>query len=204
MKKLALVLPLLGMLPLSAQDWEVGVLGVSNSYRTSGSAQNGTIDPGSPDSKVALGLRVGYALLDLGPMLLQVTAGIQPQSTTKVTSRGTSGYDFSPTTTNVNFKNQNYSVGAMLNMNAFLSGGIGLEYRFETYEYQGFSTSASRPWLRANLGVSIPSPILKPFAGVEADLPFTSTKLGDGTSADDRARSMAPKAQFGLYAGIRF
>jgi hypothetical protein len=203
MKKCLYLLPLLAMLPLSAQDWEVGVFGGQQTYKNAGSAVDNVIVPGTPDNKTVYGVRAGYSVVDLGPVLFQVTAGFQPQSSTNVVSvLNNSGFESIASVKT--YKTQSSSVGAMFNLQGFWSVGAGLEYRFEKYQYSEQSLSASRPWARVNMGIAIPAPVLKPFVGLEAAFPLTSTKLGEGGNLDAITKSMAPKGQVGVYAGIRF
>jgi len=57
-----------------------------------------------------------------------------------------------------------------------------------------------------NAGFAIPSPVVKPFVGLEVAFPLTTKSSGVDSSAStaDALKAMAPKSQFGLYAGIRF
>ena len=81
--------------------------------------------------------------------------------------------------------------------------GAGLEYRAEKLDVEGESTTYNRPWIRANIGYAIPSPLVKPFFGLEVAFPLTSTS-NKFDSIENTLKSMAPKNQIGIYAGIRF
>lgn len=193
MKKLMMACVLVAA-PLAAQDFEAGVfLGQQSldSVTISGSKTE-------PKAKFVAGARVGYSLLDLGPALLQVTAGYQPKvkfetelNGVKVAAR--------------EYEHQHYSVGAMFNFKAFVAVGAGVEYRFEKLETPANGdTTYSRPWARANIGVAFPTPLVKPFVGLEVAMPLV-TKSQDGSlKSEDILKAQAPKFQVGLYAGIRF
>jgi len=224
-KKSILLLPLIAALPLSAGTWEAGVF-VGQQVLKSGTATyagTGTVSFEPDKNKTFVGVRLGRSIVDFGPVLLTVTAGYQPEVTT------TFKVDFTPVQTGAplapaaglvrpaaaatipvgastsDYKSSHYSVGAMLNFKAFVSVGAGIEYRFEKLDsdYYG-STNYARPWARVNAGISIPSPILKPFIGIEADFPLVSKSLDQNPATEDNVKAAAPKSQIGIYAGIRF
>ena len=177
MKKLCLLMMICAT-PMTAGAFELWLFAGQQAYKNASQFKD--------DHKITAILRAGYSVVDLGPALIELTAGYQPETTAKLTS----GTDF---------KNSHFSVGAMANFKAYVSTGVGLEYRFEKLD-TGTSTNYGRPWARANVGIAIPSPVLKPFIGLEADIPLTSTKGSLVTQAKD----MAPKSQIGIYGGIRF
>lgn len=183
------LLPLVLALPLAAQSFEVGV-NVSRQTYTRSSAPG---IPGHPDpivfdydAKTVVAARVGYALVDLGPALLQVTAAYQPKADTDLKPNGVTV----PTT----LSSEYWGVGAMANFKALVSVGAGLDYRFEkatlSNTYTG-SYTFSRPWARANVGYAFPTPVIKPFLTLEVAAPLTKNDHG-------------PELQVGLYAGLRF
>jgi hypothetical protein len=202
MKPSRVALAVLAALPLSAQAFELGLFAGQQSYKsfsvTNPLTSNGL--SGSCDSKTVFVARVGYAVADLGPGLLQLTAGFQPKATTPLTVHNAFlGAQTSDYTTS------HASIGAMFQVKATVAAGIGLEYRFENLSTPGVDSSYDRPWLRANLGMAFPTPSLKPFFGLEAAFPLTSYTLNASTARiDDIQKAVAPKGQLGLYAGIRF
>ncbi|HJV21404.1 MAG TPA: hypothetical protein VJ570_01855, partial [Holophagaceae bacterium] len=105
------------------------------------------------------------------------------------------------------YSQKHWSVGAMFNFKAMVAFGAGLEYRSESLDITGtggaFSTTYGRPWARANVGFAFPTPIVKPFVGLEVAAPLSS-KSNETGSPEDVAKSLAPKMQIGLYGGIRF
>lgn len=183
------LLPFLLALPLAAQSFEVG-LNVSRQTYTRSSAP-GT--PGHPDpyvfdydAKTVVAARVGYALVDLGPALVQVTAAYQPKTDTDLKPNGAT----LPTT----LSSEYWAVGAMVNFKALVSVGAGLDYRFEKATLTNVYTANytfQRPWARVNAGYAFPTPVVKPFVTLEVAAPLTK---------DDHS----PELQVGVYAGLRF
>jgi hypothetical protein len=200
MKKATIALALLLGAPLAAQSFEVGLFVGQQQYPS----PHTEVSPGltgqlNLDNKTVYAARFGYSVVDLGPALFQITAGYQPES--KTTVKATLGG--APSGIPEDLKQSHWSVGAMFNFKAVVAVGAGLEYRAEKLELQGESTTYNRPWARLNLGYAIPSPVVKPFIGVEVAFPLTTTS-NKFDSIDNVLKSMAPKNQFGIYAGIRF
>jgi len=206
MKK-AIALALVLGAPLAAQSFEVGLfLGQQQYPSIHSDVAPGTTLQMETDSKTVFAARFGYTVVDLGPALFQLTAGFQPEA--KATVKGSlPGF---PTVEVGEFKENHWSAGAMFNFKAFVAVGAGLEFRSEklTGEFSGSSdsTTYNRVWARVNVGFAIPSPVLKPFVGLEAAFPLTTKSSGVDASASNAEilKAMAPKSQFGLYAGIRF
>ena len=194
MRKIILAALVVGA-PLAAQSWELGLFAGQQSYKSI-DAFGGSVQP---KSKTVLGARVGYSVVDLGPALFQLTAGFQPKTDATLEANGTD--------VGSKFQHQHMSVGAMFNFKAGVAFGAGIEYRFEKLNVvdSGLSdTSYNRPWLRANVGYALPSPIVKPFFGLEVALPLTSKSFSATASDEDNMKAFAPKLQIGLYGGIRF
>jgi hypothetical protein len=183
MKKLTFLLILAA--PLAAQNFEVGV-NISQQSYTSSSTPGAAPVVFDYDSKTVIAARIGYALIDLGPALFQITAAYQPKVETNLKPNGITvptklGYEYS-------------GIGAMFNFKALVAVGAGVDYRFEKSTTVNIFTGTSsygRPWARLNAGYAIPSPLIKPFIGLEAAAPFTKKDVG-------------PKLQVGIYAGVRF
>lgn len=192
MKKIALLA--LALSPMAAQDFEVGLNVSRQAYRES------TI-PGSTlkaDDKTVVAARFGYALVDMGPALFQLTAGYQPKVETEVAQTGSG--------TGV-MKQGYWSAGAAFNFKAMFAVGVGVEYRSERLQDMstgGASTTYGRPWARANVGYAFPTPLVKPFVGLEVAAPMSKKDGSSATSNEDVLKSIAPKMQVGIYGGIRF
>ena len=205
MKNTIIFLLIAGGTPLLAQSYEVGLFLGQQQYPS----PHVDVAPGSTlqmeaDSKTVWGLRFGAAVFDLGPALLQLTAGFQPEA--KSDLKGSLGG--SAAVVVGDFKQQHWSVGAMATFKAVVAVGVGVELRSEklsgTLGGTPDSTTYSRAWVRANAGYAIPSPLFKPFFGIEAAFPLTTTKLTLNASNAEGLKSLAAKSQFGVYAGIRF
>lgn len=198
MNRQALALGVLLAAPLGAQSFEVGLfLGQqqypSQSYSGHGPAPGGTVDT---DSQTVYGLRFGYTVTDLGLTTFQLTAGFQPESST-------------PVYTGAELKESHWSLGGMFNFKTLVAMGVGLEYRLERLSENAYgsnlSTTENRIWARLNAGYVIPGPVAKLFLGAEVAFPFTtSTNQQFSPFNPDTFKALAPKNQFGLYAGLRF
>jgi hypothetical protein len=192
MKKV-LLLPLLA-LPLAAQNLELGLHVARQSY-TSQSIP----ELAAPQDKTVLAVRLGYSVLDLGPALVQVTAVYQPKVDTDMKVDGVT----SPTT----LGHEYWGVGVMFNLKAVVAIGAGLDYRSEkisAHDVGTVSTTLGRPWARLNAGYAFPTPVLKPFIGLEVAAPLTKKSYDSTAAFEDQLKSWAPKLQVGIYAGIRF
>ncbi len=191
MKKI--LLPLLLAVPLAAQSFEVG-LNVSRQVYPS-QTELGAFNFAPQDKTVVAG-RIGYSFFDLGPALFEVTGVYQPKADTEVKLNGSS--------TGSSLGDEYWGVGAMFNFKALVAVGAGVEYRSERITGPTASTTYGRPWVRVNAGYAFPTPIVKPFIGLEVAAPLTSKTYNDALSPEDTLKSYAPKLQVGLYGGIRF
>jgi hypothetical protein len=206
MKK-AIALALILGAPLAAQTFEVGLFAGQQQYPS----VHSDLGPGTTlrmetENKTVFAVRFGYTVADLGPASFQLTAGYQPQAkaTVKASLTGLPSVDVGK------FKEDHWAAGAMFNFKAFVAVGAGLEFRSEKLsgEFGGSSdsTTYNRVWARVNVGFAIPSPVVKPFVGLEAAFPLATKGSGVEATASnaDLLKAMAPKSQFGLYAGLRF
>jgi hypothetical protein len=67
------------------------------------------------------------------------------------------------------------------------------------------TTNITRPWAKAGIGFSIPSPALSPFLRLEAAYALKTYSLPNTTATgDDLRKAVAPKYQVVIYGGIRF
>ena len=189
-----LLLPLLCAAPLVAQNIELG-LHISQQKYTSQSIPA----LAEPQDKTVLAARLGYSIVDFGPALFQLTAAYQPSVDTDMKVGGVT----SPT----KLGHEYWGLGVMFNFKAVVAVGAGLDYRSEKISAHGVgtvSTTYGRPWARVNAGYAFPTPVLKPFIGLEVAMPLTKQSYSATASFEDQLKSWAPKLQVGLYAGIRF
>ena len=198
MKKATLALVFLMGVPLAAQKWEVGAFIGQQSYN-SFSAMGIEF---KPENKVVGAVRGGYSLVDMGPALFQVNACLQPKASSEVKGNGTA----------VGFKmdHQANSLGLAFIFKMGVAASIGVDYRWDKLEYsfEGLSASTTygRPWARANIGFAFPTPLMKPFLGLEVATALSNKSISaSGPATDEEAlKALAPKLQIGIYAGIRF
>ena len=187
------LLPMILVAPLAAQTFEVG-LNVSRQQYPSHTV--GGVNRDEPQDKTVVAGRFGYSFVDLGPALFQVTAAYQPKVDTDVKVNGVT----SPSQLGQEY----WGVGAMFNFKAVVAVGAGVEYRSEKLSMPGTSTTYGRPWARVNAGFAFPTPIVKPFIGIEVAAPLVKKDYSDSLSPEDALKSFAPKLQIGIYGGIRF
>ncbi|WP_286355031.1 hypothetical protein [Geothrix oryzae] len=202
MKISTVVLPLFLLAPLSAQTWELGVFAGSQSYNSFSNSMPGLTTNGSCAKKTVYAAHLGYSVIDLGPAMLQLTAGYQPSVTTtaRIITQGTSVPGQAPTDSGpLDYQASHTSVGVMVNFKAVAAVGVGMEMHFEKQSLASNNASYARPWIRANIGMAFPTPVIKPFVGLELAAALSSTS--DGLQL---VKSLAPKSQIGAYAGIRF
>lgn len=64
------------------------------------------------------------------------------------------------------------------------------------------STTVTRPWVKAGVGFSVPTPVVSPFVRLEVAMPLS--KEDKTASPEDFRKAMAPALQVSLYGGIRF
>jgi hypothetical protein len=188
-----ILLPLLLVAPLAAQSFEVG-LNVSRQQYPS-ITELGAFKVEPQDKTVVAG-RFGYSIVDLGPALFQVTAVYQPKVDTDVKVNGA--------TSATQLGQEYWGLGAMFNFKALVAVGAGVEYRSEKLTTPGLSTTYGRPWARVNAGYAFPTPLVKPFIGVEVAVPLTKKDYNDSLGTEDTLKALAPKLQVGVYGGIRF
>ncbi|HEU4952630.1 MAG TPA: hypothetical protein VFT46_11820 [Holophagaceae bacterium] len=213
MKKTLALLALAGALPLAAQSFEVGALYTWNPGHAN------TVSVGGPSSEIkadtwkAAGLRVGYNFVSVGPMEFQGNATMQFNNKQDITVNGQSA----PAPGSFTEEYKYWAVGAAVNWNFLVRLGVGLEYRSERLhfnqsyagvtQYDG-ATTYGRAWVRGTAGFTIPAPFVKPFIGAEVAFPLSTKSLTADdlltNNIDNLNKSLAPKAQYGIYAGIRF
>lgn len=182
------LLPLLIAVPLAAQSYELGL----NISRQAYPSNVVSAIKDEPQDKTVVAGRFGYSFFDLGPALFQVTAVYQPKVDTEIRPTGASLGD------------EYWGVGAMFNFKALVAVGAGVEYRSEKLTGLGASTTYGRPWARVNVGYAFPTPLVKPFIGLEVAAPLTTKSYRDSLTSEDILKSFAPKLQVGIYGGIRF
>lgn len=181
-----LVLPVLG--------GEAGILG----SKLVGQAQTVGAQRYEDVSPTAVGFRVGWSLVDLKVLELSLNGTYLPKAEGDLNVSGTKlgkyGVEY-------------VAVGAQVDFKVLINLNVGAEVRQERLSWDlgaggKAETTQSRPWLRAGIGFSIPTPFLSPFARIEVAVP-ASKEDRTGTPTEIR-KALAPRAQFGIYVGTRF
>ena len=199
MKKHAIPLAFLLAAPLGAQTFEVGFFLGPRQGPSPYADASGTASPDRAETKTVYGARFGYSMAKFDAGSLQVTAGYQPESRLPVAA---------PLSGQGEVTQSHWSAGAMFNFKTLVALGAGLEFRSEKLAGSGpggisDSTTYNRAWVRLNAGYVFGAPQLSPFIGVEAAFPLSSADNKLDTAADE-LKSLAPRNQIGIYAGLRF
>lgn len=148
------------------------------------------------------GIRGAYTVLDLKAAEVGLTATYHPECRTDLVMNGASAGRFGE---------EYIAVGAQVDWKLLVNLHAGIDLRRErltTESAPGISdgtTTYTRPWIRAGIGYSIPSPVVSPFVRLEVAIPTTKQGgLGANPSASEFRKAMASQYQIGLYGGIRF
>lgn len=144
------------------------------------------------------GIRGVYTILDLNVAEVGLSATYHPEQETDLSNSGT-------------LNNQYIAVGAQVDWKFLVNLHAGIDIRREKLTTDGNaivpngSTTYTRPWIKAGIGYTLPSPVVSPFVRLEVAVAATKQgNLNTGSSADDFRKAMAPDYQIGLYGGIRF
>lgn len=192
----ALVCVGLAALPVHAS--ELGLL-VDKQIGSSQAFNTYTFDAIRPSG---YGIRGAYTVLDLKAVEVGLTATYHPESKTDlVLNGGNTG----------KFDTEYMAIGAQVDWKLLVNLHAGVDIRREkvTTESTSFvgngSTTYTRPWIKAGIGFSVPTPVVSPFVRLEVAMAATKQGgLNAGSSADDVRKALAPDYQIGLYGGIRF
>ena len=189
---------LLGMATVPAQASEFGLLldkeiGRAESLNAYGQGLNpGSYDAASP---TGYGFRAAYTFLDLKVAELGAAVTYHPKSQDDL-SGPTAG----------KFGNEYVAIGVQADWKFLLNLHAGLDMRSERLSTStasaSDSTTLTRPWVKAGVGFSMPTPVVSPFVRLELAVPLTQSDSSN--SPDDFRKAMAPSLQVALYGGIRF
>ena len=191
----------LAMVALPVQASEFGLLldkevGRSETLGAAGSGlPAGGYDRASPSG---WGLRAAYTFLDLKVAELGAAITYHPKAEDDLIggSGGKQG----------KLGNEYLAVGVQADWKFLVNLHAGLDLRSEkvttTANGVSDSTTVHRPWVKAGVGWSVPTPVVSPFVRLEVAVPLTSSD--SSSSTDDFRKAMAPTLQVALYGGIRF
>ena len=218
------------VLPLGAQDFEVGLFVGQQSYKSidgavvpdsSGSGQDSVSV--KPSSKTILGARVGYALFDFGrpaPAHRRLPAqghhhGLghrhcahrphpaQHQAGHRLSGRVRPG-GLQRRERRLRLLHHQLFPGPDGQLQGLRGGGRrgGIPVREALHPRRG--RELRPPLGPGQRGIRLPTPLVKPFIGLEVDAPLVSTSF-DGATSDSMLKALAPKLQVGVdLGGIRF
>jgi hypothetical protein len=198
-KAFAIGLLLLGFAAVPAKASEFGLLldkEIGRAEALNGSGGSGLL-PGNYDasSPTGFGFRAAYTFLDLKVAELGAAVTYHPKSQDDLTG---------PTVGK--FGNQYVAIGVQADWKFLLNLHAGLDMRSEKLTTSTptatDSTTLIRPWAKAGVGFSLPTPAVSPFVRLEVAVPLTSSDSAN--SPDDFRKAMAPSLQVALYGGIRF
>jgi hypothetical protein len=198
-KALAVGVVLLGLLAVPAKATEFGILldkAIGRAEALGGSGSPALPDGGYDQSNpYGIGFRAAYTFLDLKAADLGAAITYHPKSQDDLTKGGTKYGSFA---------DQYLAIGVQADWKLLMDVHAGLDLRSEkvTTTATGDSTSLVRPWVKAGVGYSVPTPV-SPFVRVEVAVPLTKEDNGSN-SPDDFRKAMAPTLQVALYGGIRF
>lgn len=150
-----------------------------------------------------MGFRVGVGLLDLKVAELGAAFTYHPKAKDDLVFRtGVPGVDIRG-----DYEAEYMALGVQADWKFLVNLHAGVDIRREKYttSYSGGgaeSTDVTRPWIKAGIGFSIPTPILSPFVRLEVAVAAAKTdKMNNG---DEVRKTLAPNYQIGIYGGIRF
>ncbi len=187
----ALLVP---MLALPASAGELGLI-LDKQF---GKAQTVTL-VGKYDAvrPAGVGLRAGLSLLDLKVAELGVTATYHPKAEEDLVLDGVKLGKYGT---------EYIAVGAQVDWKFLVNLHAGVDLRREklTTDVGGVedSNTVTRPWIKAGIGFSVPTPLVSPFFRLEVAM--ATTKEDKKDTPDNFRKAMAPEYQIGLYGGIRF
>jgi hypothetical protein len=192
---------LLAMATLPARATELGLLldqqvGRSETLGAAGSGlPAGGYDRANPSG---WGVRAAYTFLDLHVAELGAAVTYHPKAEDDLVG-GTGGKQG-------RLGDQYLAIGVQADWKFLVNLHAGLDLRSEkittTAKGVSDSTTLHRPWVKAGVGWSAPTPVVSPFVRLEVAVPLSSTD--SSTSTDDFRKAMAPSLQVALYGGIRF
>lgn len=200
-KSMVTGLVLIGMATVPAAAAEVGLIldkqiGKAQAF---GAAVAGSVTPGSYDavSPTGVGIRLGYSFLDLKVAEIGMALTYHPKAEADLkVPAGVVG----------KYSNEYVALGVQADWKFLVNLHAGLDLRSEklvtTMNSVTESSTYTRPWVKAGIGFSVPTPIVSPFVRLEVAMPLAKDdKLKDG---NDFRKAMAPSLQVSLYGGIRF
>ena len=192
--RVALVSAALAVIPLKSA--EVGII-LDKQF---GKAQAIAAVPGAKYDAVSptgFGIRAGVSILDLKVAELGLTATYHPKAEGDLELNGVQLGKYG---------SEYISIGAQVDWKFLVNLHAGVDLRREKYTTDVLgvkdSNTATRPWVKAGVGFSVPTPLVSPFFRLEVAV--AAAKEDKTDSPDNFRKAMAPEYQVGIYGGIRF
>jgi hypothetical protein len=188
-------LVLLGIASVPVQAGELGLILDKQIGKAQALTAGGSYDAVSP---TGVGVRAGFTFLDLKVAELGLALTYHPKAEGDLIFRGT----------NIGkFGNEYIAVGVQADWKFLLNLHAGVDMRSEKLTSTSIagvkdSTTYTRPWVKAGIGFSVPTPVVSPFVRLEVAVPVT--KEDKTVAPDDVRKALAPSLQVALYGGIRF
>jgi hypothetical protein len=229
MKKTAILAVTMLALPAMAQEQRVSLVFDQTKHEDTTFTVGSSSANLSLDKTTAIGLRYGITAAHFGNGALEFEGTIRPRSNEKYLK--VNGMEESPANTggqSIKLSDEYIGLGVGMRWTQVVDFGFMLEARQEATDFKldqgnGFvytqRVSTARPWLRLQAGYTFPvRASVKPFVSVAYG--FALAKKGtdqgqyDGLSAagsssqlfviDFYSRSLLPKSELAIEAGIRF
>ncbi|HET8715093.1 MAG TPA: hypothetical protein VFM16_04675 [Holophagaceae bacterium] len=224
MKKAILAPLALLALPAFAQSQRVALVFDQTKHQDTTLSTGGPATTLSTDNTTGLGIRYGFTAAHFGPTALEFEATYRPRGNEKflkedgmeVSYANTGGFQ------EIQMSEEYLAAGVGLSWTQVVDFGFILEVRQESMDLKlseaGMSytsrTATTRPWLRLHAGYTFPvSMPVKPFVSLGYDLALSKRQPSSGEltspivssfAGDILSRTVLPKSQIELQAGIRF
>jgi hypothetical protein len=156
-----------------------------------GLGKSGQYDAVSP---TGYGIRAGFSVLDLKVAEIGLELTYHTKAEGDVILAGVN--------THQKLSTQYFALGAKAEWKFLMNFYAGLELRAEKLETPTESVTYTRPWVKAGVGMSLPIPVLAPFARLEFAMP--TAKHDTINVGSDMLKALAPQYQVAACVGIRF
>jgi hypothetical protein len=196
--RIALVSAALAIVPANAA--EVGII-LDKQFGKAQTVTAGINQKYDSVSPTGFGIRAGISVLDLKVAELGLTATYHPKA---------EGDLVLGTTPLGKIGNEYIAIGAQVDWKFLVQIHAGVDMRSERLTWTPVSgtkesTTVTRPWLKAGIGFSVPTPLVSPFFRLEVAMAASKNdKTVDNTPTENTRKALAPEFQVGLYGGIRF
>jgi len=196
--RVALVSAALSVVPATAA--EVGIL-LDKQFGKAQVVTAGIAGKYDAVSPTGFGIRAGFSVLDLKVAELGLTATYHPKAEGDLMV-GSTNYG--------KLGNEYIAIGAQVDWKFLVNLHAGVDMRSEKMTWTHVSgakdsTTVTRPWVKAGIGFSVPTPVVSPFFRLEVAMAASKNDSKvDNPPTENTRKALAPEYQVGLYGGIRF